>query len=99
MDDQINRKLFLLDEVYEVFSYDKIKQTVIDFEKTLEEMDAIIDTLSRVEVILETAGENTEETVEYVRTMSVQRIYLNENLNIFKDALSLCEEDMKNNLN
>lgn len=97
--DGINRKLFLLDEVYETFSYGKIVQTIIDFEAIKEELDANIIFLEDLEVMLGGQGEDITETNELARILGIQRLYLIENINTFKDAFSLYEDKLVKKIN
>lgn len=92
MDDSINRKLYLIHEVYGVFPPDEIIDAIIFFKKTIDEFDGYIETLTLIEDDLESEGKDHTELTDGIRKLAIQRLYLIENLETFKDALNLYKE-------
>jgi len=92
MKDQVNRKLFLQHEVYEVFTPEQIKETIIYFEGVIKEIDEYLVVLVRVEDMLRAVDGDTVDISEQIRVLELQKVYLTENLETFKDSLSLSED-------
>jgi hypothetical protein len=94
MDNQVNRKLFLQHEVYEIFPREKIQETIVYFESVKKEIDERIVVLTRMEDMLRAVNQDSLEISEHIRILEIQKVYLNENIETFKDALSLSEDSI-----
>lgn len=94
---EVNRKLFLLSDIYGILSYSETLEQIQFFKNSKEDFTNVLGQAERFKVMLEETEQDITDVEDKILKISIQLLYIQKNIETFLDALSLCEDEIVHN--